>query len=844
MGKATLRGLLAHKLRMALTAVAIVLGVGFMAGTFILTDTMKATFDDIFAQTTAGIDVQVRNAQGAFDTESETQERDPVPASLLGTIQRVDGVQAAEGSVFGIAVIIDPDGKPIMPQGPPTLGGSIGTLPGTAFSATMGRNPVGPDEVVIDQPTFERHGFQLGQRIDVVVTKSGSAKPKPFTLVGAIKADTLGGATFAGFDLPTAQGLFDRVGTFDTIDVAGTQNVDAADLKQRVTAAIGPSYEAITGDEVAAEQSADVNGFIDVLNTALLAFAGIALFVGAFIIHNTFSILIAQRTRELALLRCIGASRRQIRNSVLTESGLVGLFGSAVGIGFGALVALGLFAVLRTAGGELPLTTLQFEPRTIAVSLAVGTLITVASALMPARKATRVAPVAALREELVSAPTRSTTRRTVVGSAVTAAGIAALFVGLLGDSGSALAWVGGGAAVTLLGVGALSPLIARPLARLLGAPVAAAMRLPGRLARQNAMRNPKRTASTAAALMIGVAIISFFSIFAASARASVDQTIDRAFKAEYQVTTGFGQAITHDLSEELRRHPEFATVSPIRAGMFRRDGRPEAVTAIDPATFGRVFDIQTVAGSLDGLDGGVAVSETVARDNGWTVGSTVPMQFPKATREVPVKAVFADVDTTSPYLVTLDDYERGYDSTDDAAVFVDLAPGVAAADGRAALDGVVAAYPTVTVQDSAEFKESVSSEIDQSLLILYALLGLSVLIALFGIVNTLVLSVFERVRELGLLRAVGMERRQVRRMIRWESVIVATIGALLGLGVGTFFGWAVFLALRDQGFEVFTMPLGSMAAFLLLAVVAGIVAAILPGRRASRVDMLRALSTE
>jgi putative ABC transport system permease protein len=842
--KATIRSLVAHKLRLALTAVAIVLGVGFMAGTFILTDTMKSSFDDVFAQTTAGIDVQVRNAQEVVASDVELSRRDPVPASLLGGIEEVDGVQAAEGTVFGIAVMIDPDGKPIMPQGPPTLGGSIGTLPGTAFSATIGRDPVGAGEAVIDQPTFERYGFSLGQPIRIVVPTSGSSKPKTFTLVGAIKADTLGGATFAGFDLATSQRLFDREGSFDTIDIAGSPDVSAVDLKNRVAAAVGPSYEAITGDEVAAEQSEDVNGFINVLSTALLAFAGIALFVGAFIIHNTFSILVAQRTRELALLRCIGASRRQIRNSVLLESGLIGLFGSAVGIGFGALVALGLFGLFDAMNLELPSTALQFGPRTFVVSLAVGTLITVAAALMPARKATHVAPVAALREELVAAPRRSTARRTIVGTIVTALGIAALFVGLLSSAGNPLAWVGAGAAVTLLGVGALSPLIAGPLARLIGAPVAAVMRLPGRLARQNAMRNPKRTASTAAALMIGVAIISFFSIFAASARASIDATIDQAFKAEYQVTTGFSQAISHDLVERLETRPEFATVSPIRAGVFKRDGRQENVTAVDPATFGQVFDVRTVEGQLADLSGGVAVSQTLAQDNGWKVGTTLPMQFPEGTRELPVKAVFENLETTAPYLITLADYETLYDKTDETAVFVDTAPGVDATEARAALDGVVADYPTVTVQDSAQFKESVSSEIDQTLLILYALLGLSVLIALFGIVNTLVLSVFERVRELGLLRAVGMERRQVRRMIRWESVIVATIGALLGLVVGSFFGWAVFLALRDEGFEVFSMPIGSMAAFMLLAVVAGIIAAILPGRRASRVDMLRALSTE
>jgi putative ABC transport system permease protein len=842
--KATVRALLAHRLRLALTAVAIVLGVGFMAGTFILTDTMKASFDDVFAQTTAGIDVQVRNAQEVVDTESETGQRDPVPASLLGTIQRVDGVEAAEGSVFGVAVVIDPAGKPIMPQGPPTLGGSVGTLPGTGFSATIGRNPGGPAEAVIDQPTFERHQFALGQPVRIVVPASGSSKPKTFTLVGAIKADSLGGATFAGFDLASAQGLFGREGQFDTIDVAGARDVGATELKARVAAAVGGGYEAITGDEVAAEQSEDVNGFLNVLNTALLAFAGIALFVGAFIIHNTFSILVAQRTRELALLRCIGASRRQVRNSVLLESGLIGLFGSVVGIGFGGLVALGLFAILRATGAELPMATLQFAPRTILVSLVVGTLITVVSALMPARKATRVPPVAALRADLVTTPQRSTVVRSVVGSVVTALGVAALFVGLLASPGNELAWVGGGAAVTLLGVGALGPLIARPLARLIGAPVAAAMRLPGRLARENAMRNPKRTASTAAALMIGVAIISFFSIFAASARASIDATIDRAFKAEYQVTTGFGQSVGHDLAEELARRPEFASVSPIRAGIFKRDGRQESVTGVDPATYGRVFDIEMVQGQLSGLDGGVAVSESLARDNHWTLGTLVPMQFPKETRDVPVRAIFADLDTTGAYLISLADYERAFGSTDDAAVFVDTAPGVAAADARAALDRVVADYPTVTVQDSAEFKESVSSQIDQTLMLLYALLGLSVMIALFGIVNTLVLSVFERVRELGLLRAIGMERRQVRRMVRWESVIVATIGALLGLGVGTFFGWAVFLAVRDEGFDVFSMPIVSMVSFLLLAVVAGIVAAILPGRRASRVDMLRALASE
>ncbi len=845
MWNATIKGLLSHKLRLLLTALAIVLGVSFVSGTYVLTDTMKATFTDLFQNVTKGTDVVVHTRETFSSDQGDV--RDPMPESLLAQVQRVDGVKVAEGSVNGYAQFIGKNGKPVTTGGPPTLGVSVSRAPELNSSTTVraGQLPSGPNQVVVDARTASKQGFRVGDQVKVLL----QGPSRTFTVSGIVgfgEADNLGGATLAGFDLQTAQQVLNRKGQFDEIDVVAQPGVSQSELRDRIAAALPARYEALTGTDQAKRSADEINQALGFFTTALLAFAGIALFVGAFLIFNTFSIIIAQRTRELALLRCLGASRRQVLSSVMLESGIVGLVASLVGLGLGVVLAIGLRAMLNAFGIDLPTTSTRFEPRTVVVALLVGVVVTLVSSFMPALKATRVPPVAAMREDAATRPARSIRRRSVIGSLVTLAGVGLLLLGLFRDTGNRVANVGAGVAVMFLGVAVLSPLIARPLAGWIGWPFARAFRLPGNLARENAMRNPRRTASTAAALMIGVALVTFAGVFVASTKASFASILDRTVTADYILTTEGFQGFSPELGNRMAELPELQAVTAIRGGTWKLNGQSQSLGAVDPTAYSQLVRTDTTSGSIDALaGGGVAVQDTVAKQHGWKVGTVIPMEFPRnGVQQEPIKAIYKDNQLNGQYLLSLPDYQKGYTDQIDTLVIAKAKPDVAVATARAAVDRVAADFPNVRVQDQAEYKENTGKQLDQLLNLVRGLLFFAIVIALFGIVNTLALSVYERVRELGLLRAVGATRRQVRSMIRWEAVIIAVLGAVLGLALGIFFGWAMSRALASQGFSEFTVPGGQLVLYVVLAGLAGILAAILPGRRAARVDVLRAITTE
>jgi putative ABC transport system permease protein len=847
MGNATLKGILAHKLRLAATALAIVLGVSFVAGTYVLTDTINATFTNLFDEVTQGIDVAVRSKDVFGGQMGEV--RDPMPEEVLNEVRTVDGAKVAEGSVTGFAQFVDKDGKPVTTGGAPTLGVSVSTAPELQAGTTIrsGRLPSGPNEMVVDAQTAEKHGFAVGDRVKVLL--QGPART--FTVSGIVgfgSASNLGGATLAGFTLPTAQEVLNRQGRFDEIDVVAAEGTTPEQLRDRVRSVLDPRYEVLTGEELSADAARAINDtFGRFLSTALLSFAFVALLVGAFLIFNTFTIIVAQRTRELALLRCLGASRRQVMTSVLLESLVVAVLASLVGLGLGVLIANGLKALLTgILNFDLPTTGTVFLWRTAAVSLAVGIVVTLLAALLPARKATRVPPVAALQPETAFAPTHFRRRRIVLGLLVTAVGVALLLAGLFQDQGNRLVNVGSGAVIVFFGVAILSPLIARPLARLIGWPFARAFRLPGTLARENAMRNPRRTASTAAALMIGLALVTFVSIFAASIKASTTETLDETIAADYILQNDTFTPFSPDLATRLADQPELAAVVGVRLGAFKQDGATKQLFGIDPAAYDRVVKTEVVSGSMADLQsGGLAVKEDVAEASGWTVGERVALQFPRGgTQQVPVKAIYKDNSVNGDYLLSLADYQRFYADQADSQIMVQAAEGTDPAASRAAINRVLVDFPNVTVRDQAEYKAETARQIDQVVNLFFALLALAVVIALFGIVNTLGLSIFERIRELGLLRAVGATRRQVRSMIRWEAVIIAVLGAVLGLAVGVFFGWTIVRATRGIGITEFALPGGQLVLFVVFAALAGILAAVLPGRRAARIDVLRAITTE
>jgi putative ABC transport system permease protein len=772
-----------------------------------------------------------------------------MPASLRDQIAQIPGVRIAGGSVGGYAQYIGKNGKPVTTGGSPTIGLSISDHPELRAAGTLreGALPTGPDQVAVDAQTARNQGFHIGDRVEILF----QGPPRQFTVSGVIgfgQADNLAGATLAGFDLPAAQQLLNRAGTYDEIDVVAANGVSAAALRDRIQARLGPTYQAVTGGQLAAEDVKTVGAFTKFINYALLAFAGVSLFVGSFIIVNTFGIILAQRTREMALLRCLGASRRQLLASVLAEALAVGLAASAVGLGVGIGFAVALKAVFKAIGVAMPTTSLQVEPRTVVVSLLVGVVVTLGACLLPALKATRVEPVTGLHEGTVPATAHASGKRTVVGALVAAIGTALLLVGSFSSRGNRLIMVASGAALVFLGVAILSPLIAKPLARLLGWPLARWAGEPGTLARENAKRNPRRTASTAAALMIGLGLVGFVTIFASSVKVSVAKVLDQTVAADYVLTgpSSSSPGFSPEVVAQLNRQPEIDSAAGIRSGVFKLEGKTQQLFGIDPVVFGRTVRTDVGSGSLADLSGGgVAVRDDVAKDHGWKVGDTVTMEFPiGGAQPEKIEAVYADNHLDGPYLLPLTEYQRHYPDQLDVLALVKAKPSVTPAQSRAAVDRVVSAYPSVQIKDQAEYKRQQSDQVDQVLTLFYALLVLAVVIAFIGIVNTLALSVLERVRELGLLRAVGMTRHQLRSMIRWEAVIIALIGALLGLVVGVFFGWTLVRALRDQGVTEFSLPVATLLGFVLAAAVAAVFAAILPGRRAARIDILQAISAE
>jgi putative ABC transport system permease protein len=848
MWRVTVKGLLAHKVRLGLTALSIVLGVAFVAGTFILTDTMGRAFDDLFRTVNKGVAVEVSGApkfeSSGFDSEAAgSAER--VPASLMDTIRGVDGVRAAEGSLTGYAQLVDKQGEAITTGGAPTFGVSWANDPDiNPLQLRQGHAPGRSGEIVVDAHTAEGHDLQVGDTVTVLL-QGASMQATIVGIAGFGEADNLGGATLVAFDPETAQTVLNGEGKYDTIQVTAEPGVSAAELKSRISAVLSPDYQAKTGEEAAQATSDDIRQALSFFNIALLVFAAISLFVGAFIIFNTFQILVSQRTRELALLRALGASPSQVRRSVIAEALLVGLFASVLGLAAGFAIAVGLQGLLKAFGIDLPSTTLQLLPRTVFVSFVVGVGTTLVSSVIPAIRASRVAPIEAMRE---SQPTeyRSSTRRTVAGAVVTAIGTAILMYGLFGGAANAAALVGLGAAIVFFGVAVLSPIAVRPVARFLGAPLARLRGLSGKLGRENAMRNPKRTASTAAALMIGLGLVAFVGIFAESIKASSDKILLETMKADYIVSDPSFMGFSQDVAANLRAEAAFSTVSEFRQGVFGLNGRGTPIQGIEPGTVGDVLQVDMTAGSLSALhDGDVLVFQDEAQSHGWHVDDTVPAQFARTGKvDLRIAGIYTDDRILGPYVVDLHTYEANFVEQLDIIVLTKTAPGIPQSEARAAADRVAKEFPNVKLEDQAQFRASQAAQIDQLLGLISALLGLAIIIAVIGIVNTLSLSIYERTREIGLLRAVGMARKQIRSMIRWESVIIAVFGALLGTLVGVFFGWAMVQALSGEGITELAIPTGQLLVYLVVAALIGVIAAVRPAGKAAKLDVLSAISYE
>ncbi len=843
MWRATFKSLLARKVRLLLTTLSVVLGVGFVAGTFVLTDTMNATFDQLFHNLTKHTDVIVQSRPAFESTGSgNADQREPMPDSIVRTIESVDGVASAVPQVNGFAQIVDPaTGKPIGGMGPPSIGSSWNGDTSEAITLRAGAAPHGPDQTAIDAATARKYGIEVGDRVKILFEGPSHL----FTVAGIVgfgQADNLAGATLAVFDFPTAQRVLGKTGLADAVDVRADPGVSATALRDRIAAVLPKGIEAITAADFADQQASQIQSALGFFRTALLVFAVVALFVGGFIILNTFTIIVTQRTRELALLRAIGASRSQVTRSVLLEAAALGLVAGGIGVLAGIGIAIGLQALLRAFGIDLPSTSTQVLPRTVIVSLLAGLLVTVIASAVPARRASAVAPVEALRTD-GGPPARSLRRRVPAGIAVTAAGVGTLAYGLVG--GGALLFVGLGAAVTFVGVAILSAIIVRPAATAVGAPLRA-LGLPGRLGRENARRNPRRTASTSGALMVGLGLMAFVAIFGASVRSSVDHVIADTVRADLFLSSSSFEGFGPQAAQILRTLPQIDAVSEFRVVQARIAGAEITVTGVDPSSIGRVANLEMRSGSLGALEGNaVLVQADTAAEHRWSVGDLVRIEFARTgTQTFRLAGTYERDEIVGQYVIPMSAFERNVTTQLDQAVLATAAPGTSVAEAERAARSALTDFPNVQVRNQAEFRDQQAKQVDAAMSLITALLLLAVLISLFGIVNTLGLSIHERRHEIGLLRAVGMSRPQVRWMVLAESVIVSLLGALLGTAVGTFFAWAVQRSLSDHGVSQFAIPGGQLAAYIALAAVAGLLAGLVPAVRASRLRILDAIAYE
>jgi putative ABC transport system permease protein len=852
MTRVALAGIMGRKLRTVLTALAIILGVAMVSGTFVLTDSIQKAFDSINSEVRAGSDVVV-SGKSAFNLSNGGQGSfaPTLPESLLGDLQQLPDVQHAQGNVSNTSTSLVVNGKAIAFGGAPNLGFSVvGGSPFNPLTLVVGTWPKG-QEVVVDSSTASKKHLKVGQTIGVQTL----GPVEQFKISGTVKlggSAGIGGATLAGFDLPTAQRLFDKVGVFDEIALAGKPGVSPEQLLKQVEPVLPPTAQARTGEAQAAKDAKDTDSFISFLRSFLLAFGGIALFVGSFVIANSLSITIAQRTRELATLRTLGANRRQVLNLIFVESLVMGVLASIVGLFLGLGLAKLLFKLFDAVGFTLPNSGLVFGTKTIVISLLVGIVVTLIASMRPAFRATRVQPIAAVREGATLPPSRFARYRSVGSSVLTALGFAALLVGLfvpnLGTT-QVLLYMGLGALLIFIGVSLLSVRFIGPLAWTLGWPATRIGGTAGSLARDNARRNPQRTASTASALMIGLALVTLVSVLAAGIVQSFRGAVNDIWhNADYAITAQNNfTPIPAAVADAAAKSPVVQAVGNVRTGEALAFGSSFFATAVNPAG-ATMFNLSWVRGSNATLAtlgaNGAFTDKGYAKSHHLHVGSPIDLTFASgAHKTFMLKGIFDPPTGGSPFgsvTISQEAWDAENANPQNLYSFVRVKGGESDA-AQAALEKSLAPYPNSKVQTRQQFIDNQISGLNSILNILYVLLALSVIVSLFGIVNTLVLTVFERTREIGMLRAIGMTRRQVRRMIRHESVITALIGGVLGIVLGIVLGG---LLVARVDFIVFTLPVVSLIVFAVMTVVVGILAAIFPARRAARLNVLQALQYE
>ncbi|MCW2833277.1 MAG: hypothetical protein JWN68_1230 [Nocardioides sp.] len=842
---AALKSLLGRKVRLLMSTFAIVIGVSFVVGTLVFSDTLSRSFTALMASTVGDVVVRPENTDAATEPTTRT-----VGADLVEALEGVDGAARVDGNVTSFGVyVVGKDGKLIGGNGPPSIGGNWTDAPAghdlEGMDIIAGRAPEKAGEVMLDSTAAGEGGYVIGQDVNLVTaTDRGALTAELVGIIGFPDGGSLNGATFAAFDTATAQDLFlDGKDAFTDIWVTAEAGTSQDELATAVDKALPKDVEAVTGDEAADEAASAIQEAVGFLTTFLLIFAGISLVVGAFLIVNTFSILVAQRSRELALLRALGASKKQVNRSVLFEACVLGLLGSTIGLGLGVLLAMGIRTLFAQFGLDLSGQPLIMAPRTVLAAYAVGVVVTMGAAFFPARRTTRIAPVQAMRDD-IAMPDSSLRRRLLIGIVLIVAGGAALAAGLLDAVPRPGYFVGAGILAILLGVASASPVISYPLLAAAAWAYAKLFGSIGALAGQNSLRNPRRTTATSSALMIGLSLACTMAIVGDSAKASVDKTIEDNFVGDYVVSSLVGQSFSTGIGKQMAEVPGVESIWAQRFAISQMDGEPQGVGAAEPATMRDGFKVDMADGDLaDLVDGTVVLDETYAEEEDLAVGDELTVQLADGPTKMEVVGLFAEnpilffpIVTTPQTLI-----DAGYRDSDNFLI-IDSDAGTSGV--QEALEQVVAKSPIVTVKDQQGFAAEQRKPIDQLVLMIFALLGLALFIAVLGIVNTLALSIIERTREVGLLRAIGVSRPQLRRMVTLESVVIAVLGAVLGVVMGIGFGIALMHSLREEGLEVISVPFGQLATFLVVSVVIGVFAAILPARRAAKLDVLRAIGAE
>ncbi|MEH0578192.1 MULTISPECIES: FtsX-like permease family protein [Streptomyces] len=855
--KTSMRNFFAHKGRMALSAVAVLLSVAFVCGTLVFTDTMNTTFDKLFAATSSDVTVSAKGASDTGETTSDNGRPPVMPASVLGEVRKAQGVKSAEGTVFSTSVtVVDADKDSLSPSsGAPTIVGSWNGNDARTMKITDGAAPKNSGQVMVDEDTADKHHLKLGDEIGVI-SAVGTHTAK-ISGIAAFQVTNPGAAIFY-LDTRTAQqALVGESNVYTNVNVTAAAGVSDAQLKKNVAAEIGADYKVQTAKETADANRADVGDFLNVMKYAMLGFAGIAFLVGIFLIINTFSMLVAQRTREIGLMRAIGSSRKQVNRSVLAEALLLGVVGSILGVGAGVGIAVGLMKLMGMTGMNLSTDDLTVAWTTPVIGMVLGVVVTVLAAYLPARRAGKVSPMAALRDAGAPADAKAGVVRAVVGLLLTGGGGFGLYLASAADKAAeGSLWLGLGVVLSLLGFVVIGPLLAGGVVRILGAVLLRAFGPVGRMAERNALRNPRRTGATGAALMIGLALVACLSVVGSSMVASATQELDRSVGTDFIIQSDSGQRMTSQAVQAVKSTPGLTRVTEYKtteADYTTPDGKTLKNTDITAADPTYVSDLRktTVAGNLKDayLPDSMSVHEKFAEAHGIHIGSKIDVAFKDgATAHLTVRAITSSddvVDQGAKYtsIATLAKYVPADKLPLDQLVFATAKDGQQDAAYKA-LKTALHDYPQYTVRDQTDYKQELKDQIGQLLNLIYGLLALAIIVAVLGVVNTLALSVVERTREIGLMRAIGLSRRQLRRMIRMESVVIALFGALLGLGLGMGWGATAQQLLALQGLDVLDIPWPTIIGVFIGSAFVGLFAALIPAFRAGRMNVLNAIATD